>query len=62
MHAGTARVMLALDEMKNMSNWSFHNNRFFINDSGYEPSHNSYSIRRAIPKCYEFGDIRKGNN
>ena len=42
--------------------WSFHNNRFFINDSGDEPSHSSYSIRQAISKCYESGDVRKGNN
>ena len=34
----------------------------FINDSRNEPSHSSYSICQAIPKCYEFGDARKGNN
>ena len=41
-----------------MSHWSFHNNRFFINDSGDEPSHSSFSILKAIPRCYEFGDVR----
>ena len=42
-----------------MSHWPFHNNRFLINDSGDESSHSSYSIRQAIPKCCEFGDVMK---
>ena len=35
-----------------------------VNDSGDELSHDhsSYSIHQAIPKYYEFGDVRKGNN
>ena len=30
MHAGTARVMLALNEIKDMSLWSFHSNHCLL--------------------------------
>ena len=62
MHAGTASTGRNRLKIEDMLHWSFHNNCFFINDSRDEPSYGSYSIRQAVIKCYEFGDVRKGNN
>ena len=35
---------------------------FLLRTQEMNPPHSSYSIRQAIPNCYEFGDVRKGNN